>query len=660
MASTTLPGAAPHPRLRALRRLLGSQEMVLFLCIVVLLLVVGTINPRFVAERNLTSIFLGNAYIAVAAIGMSMVIISGNIDISVGSLIGVLATLSGSLAVAGYPIVVSWLAPLVVGALVTALMGFLVAYLRIPSIVVTLGMLSILKGGLISVTGGAWITNLPAGYALAQARPLGIPMPIWFMVVLTTLAALWMRHTATGRAIYAVGGHAEAARVSGHLAPPHDHDGVRDPRRVRRHRERPVRDPAQRDPVDRAAQPRAHHHHRDRGRRGQHPGRHRHRGRRDARRDPARRDRLVPDLRQHLALLAARGAGRADPDHGARRSDAPPPPGARRLMATLARRPPEALRRAAGALLSHEGVLALILVASLALLATQTDRFLTTENLLNQGRLAAEVGLVAMPMTFIIVTGGIDLSVGSVLGLCAILLGVFWQNLGLPLPLAIALTLVVGGLAGAFNGWFITRVGVPPLIMTLATLALFRGLAEGISQARSVRGYPDWFFQLGQGEVLGVPTQLWLLLAVILLSAVVLATTTFGRALYAIGHNQLAARFSGIPVDRMKLLIYTFSGLMAGLAGVIFVSRVSTTRSDMGTGLELDVIAAVVLGGTSIFGGTGTILGTVLGVILIQLLKNGLALTGVKGDATIVVIGTVLILSILITSWLRRRQEGEA
>ena len=179
---------------------------------------VGTINPRFVAERNLTSIFLGNAYIAVAAIGMSMVIISGNIDISVGSLIGVLATLSGSLAVAGYPIVVSWLAPLVVGALVTALMGFLVAYLRIPSIVVTLGMLSILKGGLISVTGGAWITNLPAGYALAQTRPLGIPMPIWFMVVLTALAALWMRHTATGRAIYAVGGNAEAARVSRHLA----------------------------------------------------------------------------------------------------------------------------------------------------------------------------------------------------------------------------------------------------------------------------------------------------------------------------------------------------------------------------------------------------------------------------------------------------------
>jgi ribose/xylose/arabinose/galactoside ABC-type transport system permease subunit len=177
--------------------------------------IVGTINPRFLAERNLQSIFLGNAYIAVAAIGMSMVIISGNIDISVGSLIGVLATLSGTLAVSGYPIIVAWLAPLVVGALATALMGFLIAYLRIPSIVVTLGMLSILKGGLISATGGAWITNLPDGYALAQLRPLGLPMPIYFLLLLTIAAAIWMRYSATGRAIYAVGGNSEAARLSG-------------------------------------------------------------------------------------------------------------------------------------------------------------------------------------------------------------------------------------------------------------------------------------------------------------------------------------------------------------------------------------------------------------------------------------------------------------
>ncbi len=311
-------------------------------------------------------------------------------------------------------------------------------------------------------------------------------------------------------------------------------------------------------------------------------------------------------------------------------------------------------------LLSHEGVLFLILIASLMFLATQTDRFLTTDNLLNQCRLMAEVGLVALPMTYVIITGGIDLSVGSILGLCAIVLGVAWKNYGVPLELAIVICLMTGALAGAFNGWFITRVGVPPLIMTLATLALYRGLAEGISQSRSVRGYPEWFYQFGQGEFLGIPTQLWLLVAALLIAAFVLSRTVFGRTLYAIGHNETGARFAGMAVNRSKMLIYTISGFMAGIASFIFVSRVSTTRSDMGTGLELDVIAAVVLGGTSIFGGTGTILGTALGVVLIQLLKNGLALTGVKGDATIMVIGVVLISSILITNFARSRQFSAA
>ena len=198
-----------------LKRLFGSQEMVLLLSLIVLFTVVGNINPRFVAERNLYSIFHGNAYIAVAAIGMSMVIISGNIDISVGSLIGVLATLSGSLAVAGYPIIICWLAPLLVGAVVAAFMGVLVAYFRIPSIVVSLGMLSILKGGLISITGGKWISKLPEGYHLAQMKPLGVPMPIYFMIVLTLGAALWLKYSPVGRSIYAVGGNREAARLSG-------------------------------------------------------------------------------------------------------------------------------------------------------------------------------------------------------------------------------------------------------------------------------------------------------------------------------------------------------------------------------------------------------------------------------------------------------------
>jgi rhamnose transport system permease protein len=309
-------------------------------------------------------------------------------------------------------------------------------------------------------------------------------------------------------------------------------------------------------------------------------------------------------------------------------------------------------------LLRHEAILGALLILALVILAFQSDRFFTTDNLLNQGRLMAEVGLVALAMTFVIVTGGIDLSVGSILGLVAILLGVFWQKLGIPLPLAMILGILVGGVAGLVNGLIITRFGVPPLIATLATLALYRGLAEGISQARSVRGYPEWFFTLGQGEVLGVPTQLWVFAILALVAAIILGLSTFGRATYAIGSNAIASRFSGLSVDRSLLLIYTASGLVAGLAAVIFVSRVSTTRSDMGTGLELDIITAVVLGGTSIFGGRGTIIGTLLGLALMQALKNGLALAGVKGDGTIVVIGAVLIGTILISNMFSKDADG--
>jgi len=302
----------------------------------------------------------------------------------------------------------------------------------------------------------------------------------------------------------------------------------------------------------------------------------------------------------------------------------------------------------------HETFLALLLVVVLVVLSFQSDRFFTVSNLLNQGRLMTETGLIAIAMTFVIATGGIDLSVGSILGLVAILTGVFWHNVGMPLGLAAVAAIAVGTFAGFVNGLIITRFRVPPLIATLATLALYRGLAEGISQARSVRGYPDWFYVLGQGEVLGVPTQLWILVAAAVVASVILAYTRWGRTVYAIGSNEVASRFSGLSVEKTKLALYTASGFAAAVAAVIFVSRVSTTRSDMGTGIELDAITAVVLGGTSIFGGRGTILGTVIGLCLIQSLKNGLSLAGVKGDGTIMLIGAVLILAILASNLFER------
>ena len=309
-------------------------------------------------------------------------------------------------------------------------------------------------------------------------------------------------------------------------------------------------------------------------------------------------------------------------------------------------------------LLRQESVLFIITVLVIAVLSLQTDKFLTVNNMLNQARLITETGLLALPMTYIIITGGIDLSVGSIAGLSAIMLGYSWENWGLPLELAIAVAIATGVVAGFANGLLITRIGVPPLIMTLATLTFYRGLAEGIAQARSVRGYPEWFYELGQGELLGIPSQIFLLVIFTIISGIILARTTFGRSLYAIGNNELAARFSGIPVNRVTIAIYTFSGLMSGIAGYILVSRVSTTRSDMGTGWELNVIAAVVLGGTSIFGGTGSITGTAIGLVLIQLLKNGLSLSGVTGDGTIIVIGTVLILSTLINTVLQHQRHA--
>ena len=192
-----------------------GQEIVVLLSIVALFVVVGAINPRFLSDTNINSIFAGNAYIAIAAIGMSMVIIAGHIDVSVGALIGVIATIAGTLAVKGYPIWMAWSVPILFAIVVNAGVGTLVAYTRIPSIVVTLGMLSILKGGLISATQGEWITNMPAEFMIAQMRPFGIPSAVWFMAVLTVIAALFLRYTDFGRSIYAVGGNMEAARAAG-------------------------------------------------------------------------------------------------------------------------------------------------------------------------------------------------------------------------------------------------------------------------------------------------------------------------------------------------------------------------------------------------------------------------------------------------------------
>lgn len=205
----------PAPRYFEVPRILGNQETILLFGLVALIVIVGIINPRYLSERNLLDILHGNAYIAVAAIGMSMVIITGNIDISVGSLIALLAIVSGRMVTNGVPIPIAWAAPILLGIVIGAGIGALVAYLKVPSIVVTLAMLSILKGILIIWTNGERVTDIPDGFKLAQWDFLGVSVPIWFMITLTIIALVWMRYSRLGRSFYAVGGNSEAARLSG-------------------------------------------------------------------------------------------------------------------------------------------------------------------------------------------------------------------------------------------------------------------------------------------------------------------------------------------------------------------------------------------------------------------------------------------------------------
>ncbi len=220
MAATSQP--IPKPAAKSggklgnmLRSVVGSQEFLLLVALIVLIVVTGAMNPRYLSSNNLTQILQGNAYIAVAALGMSMIIISGNIDISIGSQIGVFAVIAGLVSKEVSPAQLAWLVPIGLGLLVGLINGTLVAYLRVPSIVVTLAMASILRGGLLIFTRGAEVTRMPSEFFLSQQKLLDIPMQIPIMIVLTIIVAIWMRYSATGRSIYAVGGNAEAARLSG-------------------------------------------------------------------------------------------------------------------------------------------------------------------------------------------------------------------------------------------------------------------------------------------------------------------------------------------------------------------------------------------------------------------------------------------------------------
>jgi rhamnose transport system permease protein len=303
--------------------------------------------------------------------------------------------------------------------------------------------------------------------------------------------------------------------------------------------------------------------------------------------------------------------------------------------------------------LSHfqrwEWILVGLIVAVVVLNTRLSPYFLNVQNLSRTSSDFMEIGLMMLPMVFIIITGNIDLSVASNMGMSASFMGLL-HNLGVNIWFAVLAGLLLGTLGGLLNGYLVARVKLPALVVTLGTYALFRGIAYGFLGDQAARDYPPAFNYLGQGHVFGslVPFSVVLFLVLAVIFTLVLHRTTFGRYLFAMGNNENATIYSGVPVARIKLVLFTLSGFISALAGIVLAARFGSTRPDIGTGLELTVITAVVLGGVDINGGTGTMWGTAMSLLLIGLMRFGMGLINIQGQVQGIMIGLLLIFSILL------------
>ncbi|MET1133072.1 MAG: ABC transporter permease [Aeromicrobium sp.] len=260
--------------------------------------------------------------------------------------------------------------------------------------------------------------------------------------------------------------------------------------------------------------------------------------------------------------------------------------------------------------------------------------------------------LIALPMTLIIITGEIDLSVASTVGLSSVLVGILHQDAGLGIPMAALIAIVVGVLCGAFNGFLVAYVGLPSLAVTIGTLALYRGLAVGLLGTTAVTDFPEKWTDLASATIGSsmVPVVMIPVAVLIVVFAVLLHFTSFGRGVFDIGLNDEAAHFTGVDVARTKLILFVLAGAVSALAGVFYTLRYGSARGDNATGMELQVIAAVLLGGVSIFGGRGALHGVVAGVVLIGVISSALRLDGVTVNVINIIIGLLLIASAMSTS----------
>jgi rhamnose transport system substrate-binding protein len=293
---------------------------------------------------------------------------------------------------------------------------------------------------------------------------------------------------------------------------------------------------------------------------------------------------------------------------------------------------------------SHEAALAALVVAEIAIFAVMAPNFATGGNAAEVVRLSVEVGLLALALTPIVVSGGIDLSSGALLGLCAVVFGALWRDGGWPVPAAAAAALGVGAAGGALNAWLIARRGLPALMVTLGSLSLFRGAAEGLTGAvENYTGLPPSFLTIGQGYLAGIPAQAPVLVAAAIGYWLLLHRTTRGRSYVAIGWNQSASAHAGVKVSNRLAELYILSGITAGLAAIIYVAHVGQAKADAGVGYELTAVTAVVLGGAAITGGVGSIGGTLLGLAAMVVLQNGLRLAALPAELGGILTGLLLL-----------------
>lgn len=315
---------------------------------------------------------------------------------------------------------------------------------------------------------------------------------------------------------------------------------------------------------------------------------------------------------------------------------------------------------------SKESAVLILFAIVFATFALTTDRFATSDNLFNVARQYSELAVISIGLTMIIITGGIDISVGSIVGLSSILVGVFAGQAHMNIWLACVLAIGAGMACGAINGLVITKLGVQPIVATLAMMSAARGLAFVLSGARSLSGFPDSFIGLGQTAIgpipfIGyIPLPVIVALILVAMGALILRYTAFGRKLYAVGASEEAARLSGVYVFKIKMFAYAVTGMLCGLGGVMMASRVASSVPDAGSGFEFEAITAVVMGGSSLKGGEGNIIGTIIGVAVMAVLRNGLNLRGVPNTWQVLFLGIMLILAVLadnLRSWLRASRE---